>query len=552
MLHRSVFSYRIGICFTFLLSLLAESPAAEPQLIVVVSVDQLCQDYFVRFADNFAEDGAFRRVLREGAYYTQCHHRHAYTITAPGHSVQLTGAYPNTNGIVANNWFDRETGKDRYCVADATVQVVGVPKGTGMSPRSLLVETVGDVMKLDSRNQSKVFGVGIKDRAAILMTGHNANAAYWMQDDLWVTSSYYRQDLPGYLRVINEGKPLERYYGQSWTLSLSQDRYHNNGPDKNDWENPPKGMTSDFPHQMSAIGMVPADQFADQVLFSPMGNELTLEVAREIVTNEKLGQDEYPDLLCINFSSNDYVGHAFGPHSLEAEDLTYRTDSQLGEFLRFLDAQVGKGKWTFAVTADHGVAPIVEYAVQFRIPAKRSPLGATKDTQAKLETMLRAELGVESDAKPLILKVDEAQVYLNHSHPALQGEKFSVAQKRIQSWLLNQPLVAAVATADELVAGEAKGQFGSALQRAFHPRRSGDVLSVFQAYCMPGARGTTHGTPWHYDTHVPLLLVGAGIKQGTYDRPVSPACLASTVAELVHVDFPSGNVEEPLREALGK
>ena len=546
-----------SICWTgiwcALICLTAECRADdEPQLIVVVSVDQLCQDYFVRFADNFTENGVFRRVLREGAYYTQCHHRHAYTITAPGHSVQLTGAYPNTNGIVANNWLERETGKDRYCVADAAVQVVGLPKGTGMSPRMLLVDTVGDVMKLDSRNRSKVFGVAIKDRAAILMTGHNANAAFWMQDDLWVTSTYYRDDLPGYVRVLNEAKPLERYHGQSWTLSLPLERYHNSGPDKNDWENPPKGMSADFPHKIADAGAVTADVFGDQVLFSPIGNDLTLEVAREIITNEELGQDEFPDLLCLNFSSNDYVGHAFGPHSLEAEDLTYRTDNQLGEFLRFLDATVGKGKWAFAVTADHGVAPIVEYAVQFRIPAKRSPLGTTKETQAKLEALLRAELRVASDAAPLIQKVDEAQVYLNRSHPALHGENLHVAQKRIQTWLLNQPFVAAAATADELITGEGSGPLYSALQRAFHPRRSGDVLTVFQPYCMPGARGTTHGSPWHYDTHVPMLLVGAGIKQGVHDRPVSPACLASTIAELVHVDFPSGNVEEPLREALGK
>jgi predicted AlkP superfamily pyrophosphatase or phosphodiesterase len=549
MLNRLFF--RVVSCLA-VLSLLSESHAADaPRLVVVVSVDQLSQEYLIRFADNFADDGAFRRVQQAGAYYTQCHHRHAYTITAPGHSVQLTGAYPNTNGIVANTWFDRTTGKDRYCAADESVQVVGVPKGTGMSPRQLLVETVGDVMKLDSRNKSKVFGVAIKDRAAILMTGHNSDAAFWMQDDLWVTSTYYRKDLPGYLRVINEGQSLKRYAGQAWTLSLPLERYHNSGPDKNDWENPPKGMTGDFPHRVAEVGQVAPDVFGDQVLFSPLGNEVTLEAAREIITHEQLGQDEFPDLLCINFSSNDYVGHAFGPHSLEVEDLTYQTDRQLGQFLDFLDQHVGKGKWTFAVTADHGVAPIVEYAVQFRIPAKRNPLGPIKDVQAKLEKMLREDLKAGPEAAPLIQKLDEIQVYLNRNHPLLAGGNLVLAQRRVRDWLLNQPHVAASATGDELAAGGA-GKFHDQLRRAFHPRRSGDVLTIFDPFCVPGTRGTTHGSPWHYDTNVPMLLLGAGIKNGKHDRPVSPACLASTVAELVQVKYPSGNVEEPLREALGR
>jgi len=531
--------------------------AERPKLVVLVSVDQMCQDYLIRFGDNFSEEGAFRRIAKEGASYSQCHHRHAITVTAPGHAVQLTGAYPNVSGIVGNNWFDRFTGKDAYCVGDDSVQIIGLPAGKPMSPKNLLVETVGDVLRLATNKRSKVFGVAIKDRAAILMTGQNPNAAFWLDDNLWVTSSYYRNDLPGYLRLINEQQTIERFRGQTWSLLLAPELYHNTGPDKNDWENPPKGFTSAFPHRLADKGQLTLLEYGDHVLFSPFGNDHTLEAARAIVVHEELGKDEFPDLLCVNFSSNDYVGHAFGPNSLEVEDITYRTDLQLGAFLRFLDEQVGAGNWTFALSADHGVAPVVEYAVQFKLPAKRNPLGKMADVKQKLEVLLRDRLGVPTNDPPLVQKVEDFHVYLQHDHPVFTRNKedktdqFARAQDMIRDWLLDQPFVAAARTRAELAAG-GDGRLNQMLQRAWHPRRSGDVMYCLAPYCLSGAKGTTHGSPWHYDTHVPLLLLGSGITQGQHSRPTSPACLASTLAELLNVDYPSANAEQPLREALGK
>jgi predicted AlkP superfamily pyrophosphatase or phosphodiesterase len=553
MLRRSCLLACVLCCF-----IQAALAAAErPKLVVVVSVDQMCQDYLIRFGDNFSEDGLIRRIEREGARYSQCHHRHSITTTAPGHAVQLTGAYANASGIVGNNWLDRSTGKDVYCVADESVQIIGLPAGKPMSPKNLQVETVGDVLRLASGGRSKVFGVAIKDRAAILMTGHNASAAYWLDDNLWVTSSYYRQDLPGYLRLINEQQTIERFRGQTWSLLLAPEKYHNTGPDKNDWENPPKGFTSEFPHRLAAKGQLTRLEYGEHVLFSPFGNDHTLEAAREIVAHEGLGKDEFPDILCVNFSTNDYVGHAFGPNSLEVEDLTYRTDLQLGAFLRFLDEQVGAGNWTFALTADHGVAPVVEYAVQYRLPVKRNPLGKMSEVKEKLEAMLRYRLGAPTSDPPLVQKVEDYHVYLQHDHPVFTRSKedktdlFARAQEIVRDWLLDQPHVAAARTRSELAAGD-NGKLNEMLRRAWHPRRSGDVLFCYDPYCLPGTKGTTHGSPWHYDTHVPMLLLGSGIKPGHHSRPVAPACLASTLAELLNVDYPSANAEQPLREALGR
>ena len=530
--------------------------AEPPRLIVVVSVDQLCQDYLIRFRDNFSPDGVFRRVIDHGSHFSQCHHAHAFTVTAPGHAVQLTGAYPATSGIIGNNWFDRYRGKDVFCMDDPAAQTIGTTSSRGVSPKNLLVETVGDVLRLKTAGRSKVFGVAVKERAAMLMAGHNASAAYWLENNDWVTSSYYRPDLPGYLRTLNEGRAIERYRGRTWELLMAKEKYVNTGPDENTWENPPKGFTSAFPHALPKAGQGTAEDYAELVLVSPFGNELTLEAAREIVTHERLGSDEFPDLLCINLTSNDYVGHAFGPHSLEVEDLTYRTDLQLGEFLRWLDMAIGEGRWSFALTADHGVAPIVEYARQFRLPAVRNPLGKLDDVKAKLEARLRSQLRAAITDPPLVQKVEDHQVYLQHDHPVFLKEdkedKFALAQRIVRDWLLDQPHVVAALTRDELAAGGTSKLHGQ-LQRAFHPRRSGDVLFVCAPYCVPGTRGTTHGTPWHYDTHVPLMLLGAGIAPGgPHHRPISPACLASTVAELAGCDWPSANTEQPLREALAR
>jgi hypothetical protein len=306
-------------------------------------------------------------------------------------------------------------------------------------------------------------------------------------------------------------------------------------------------MTAAFPHRVAPADAVSPAVFGDQVLFSPFGNDVTLEAAREIIRYEELGRDEYPDILCINFSSNDYVGHAFGPDSLEVEDMTYQTDRQLAEFLSYLDEQVGAGKWTVALTADHGVAPIVEFAVQSRLPARRNPLGSPAEIRAQLESLLRGQL--PDMGGPMVEHVEHGQVYLKRGHPALSAGNFELAQRLVRDWLLDQPHVAAVRIRSELAQDE-KEALGAALHRAWHPRRSGDVLYVYGPYCVPGTRGTTHGSPWHYDTHVPLMLIGAGITPGRHDRPVSPACLASSISNLLGIDYPSANAESPLYEAL--
>lgn len=542
---------------------------ARPRLIVVVSVDQFCADYLVRFQANFAENAdqsIYRSVLERGAWFPNCHHQHALTYTAPGHAVLLTGAHPNAHGVIGNDWFDRSSGEMRYCVSDPSVQVVGVSSDKAMSPRVLLVDTVGDMLKLATNGKAKVFGVAIKDRAAILMAGHRADAAYWLEKNRWVTSSYYREDLPGYLRVLNDGDAIDQFRGKTWDLMLPREKYVNQGDDDSEFENPPKGFTASFPHQLADAGEATAGEFGEQVLFSPFGNDYTLLAAREIIRNEKLGADDVPDLLAVNFSSNDYVGHAFGPMSYEVEDITYRTDRQLSDFARHLDEAVGAGRWTLVITADHGVAPIPELIAQHmhskaEIPSpKRNPIGNLNEVRDLIEAAIRKDMAAvgsaEEDAERVVLKVEPNQLHLNHAHARISGSKISQAQRIARDWLLSQRYIAAAATRDELQSGDGNALFEQ-LRLSFHPGRSGDVLFVYTPYSIPGSgsantkpRGTTHGSPWQYDTNVPLLILGSGVIPGRYDEKVSPAQIAPTLSKLLGMSAPAGCAVEALYPAI--
>jgi Type I phosphodiesterase / nucleotide pyrophosphatase len=549
----------------------AEPPrSSSPRLIVVISVDQLCADYLIRFQDNFSPDtreSIFRAILENGAWFSNCHHAHAFTFTAPGHAVLLTGAYPCTNGMVENEWYDRTSRKTQYCVSDPSVDVIGVASDESMSPRSLLVDTVGDALKLATGGKAKVIGVAIKDRAAILLSGHRADAAYWLEENQWVTTTYYRKDLPGYLRILNEGKAIDQFHSKTWDLLLPRERYHNQGDDDNEFENPPEGFSAAFPHVLAKAGELKPDKFGDQVLFSPFGNDYTLLAAREIIVGEQMGADDIPDLLTINLSSNDYVGHAFGPFSFEVEDMTYRTDRQLAGFAQYLDEQIGVGRWTLAITSDHGVAPIPEWVAQHAdsgmqsLAGKRNPLGDLKLVRGRLEAMLRHEFGLDEDEAPkaddkFILDLDANQVYLNHEHPELRGQRLVDAQQMVQEWLVGQPYVAGAATREELLGG-GSARLLEQLRLSFHPGRSGDILFVYTPYAIPAStsanakpKGTTHGSPWHYDTHVPLLLLGNGIIPGQYTERVSPAQLAPTISRLFGTNAPGGCVVEAIDQVI--
>lgn len=537
----------------------ADAAPAKPALIVVVSVDQLAYEYLERFESNYPQGGIVQQCRDSGAWFTDCKHQHANTKTGPGHAVQLTGTYPHRHGIIANNWYDRAAGRLTYCVQDPEAVLIGAPtKDAPVSPKLLLAETVGDQLKLATRGRSKVFTVAIKDRAAILMAGRMADSAVWMSNEgAWISCNHYGRTLPDCIAELNANKAIQKYAQRVWTPMFDMSKYEHGEREVSKHERPLYGMSKDFPH---ALPTADHQYYIKNLACSPFGNAATLEAARALIVSEELGKDQYPDILGINLSPNDYVGHSFGPDSLEVEDMCYRTDKALGEFFGFVREQLGDRKFVLFVTADHGIAPIPELAIEKKLRAGRDPLGEVNyvtgniaDTEKPLEEYLTAQLKFEGNVDPATNRVGivqafvENEVYLNHDHPALAGVNLELARRLTRDWVLKQQAIAAAMTRDDLLGNPTDSHLSDLMRRSYHPKRGGDVMYVLQPYYSHGDSAANHGSPWHYDRHVPLLVVG-DVKQARSNAHVSPASIATTIARLLRVEFPSLAEADPLAE----
>jgi predicted AlkP superfamily pyrophosphatase or phosphodiesterase len=541
--------FSLGSCAGWLSVPPTARAAQQPRLIVVISIDQLPARYLDQHCRRFADDGFFKRLMAEGAWFVNCHHRHAFTTTGPGHSTILTGADPARTGIVGNAWFDRTTGAEINCVDDADATPVGSPTGEASSPRNLLMPTLGDQLKLATSGKAKVFGVSWKDRSAILMAGHAADGCFWFDEGSgnWITSTYYRSDLPGYLRNFNEGDSAEQFAGKHWELLLPVDQYDQLLPDDNPFEANFPGFGRAFPHKLpEQIGK----PYYTGVGLTPFGTDITLAVAGLIIEHERLGQDEVTDVLCVGLSANDYVGHAFGPDSLEVQDITARTDRQLASFMAFIQSKLSGAPWVLAVTSDHGVAPIPELAATLKLPAVRNPLGDLRELQSRLEDRLRNRIGTPSAQRSYVQKVDGVGVYLQRDLPELNGDRFAQAQELVREELQRLPHVAAVHTRFELSNADSGDGLSQQFRRAFHPPRSPDILYALAPYCVASSNPTSHGSPWSYDSHVPLFFWGPGVKPGRYTDRVAPMHIGPTLGELLGIGVPAGSAVEPLRKCI--
>ena len=348
----------------------AQDPPARPRLVVAIAVDQLRGDYMDRFRSFFGP-GGFNLFLQHGASFAEARYEHATTTTCPGHAVILTGSYGAVNGIVANDWFDSKTGREEYCAADSSAKTIGAA-GEGRSPRNLKGATVGDLLKIASGGSSRVVTVSAKDRSAIMMGGHLADAAYWMIDTLFVTSTYYRAALPDWAARFNGAGRISSYFGKKWEHLLPPAAYEMVGPDDVPAEADEAGMGRTFPHPVAG-GSVIGKAFVDAFDQTPFSNDVVADFAMEAVTAERLGTDTVPDLLGISFSANDRAGHAYGPDSHEVMDITVRLDRTLARLFGFLDRTVGLSRVVIVLTADHGVAPLPEVfqRLQPRASARR-------------------------------------------------------------------------------------------------------------------------------------------------------------------------------------
>lgn len=520
-----------------------------PRLVVVISIDQFRADYLQRFRRHFGADG-FNLLLEKGADFTDCHQRHSVTKTAPGHAVMLTGVHANLNGIIANDWLDRNSLARVSCVGDESVRIVGLPPSSrprlpgiddpymGRSPRNLLVPTVGDELKTARGGRPKVIGISNKDRAAILMSGKLADAAYFMENGRMVSSSYYLKELPAWVTAWNAAGKADACFGRVWDRVLPAADYAVQGPDDapgEDGKTDQLGRT--FPKTVNGGEQTPGPKFYDAFETSPFSNEVLEDFAEAAVANENLGaRPGITDLLCLSFSANDHIGHFYGPDSHEIMDNVVRMDHTLAGFFKFLDQRLGLQNCTIVLTADHGVAPMPEtvHARNPSVPAGRIDMALVQRT---VEAALNRAFGPLADQSLWSVR-DDAWFLLYPA--ALQEKKVSAAAAEavMRDALLTLDFVQAAYTRTQLESGAVNDEFGPAARLSFNRARSGDVFFQPKPYFFNKAAGSTHGTPYDYDTHVPLLWYGVGVKPGVRTERVGVDDLAPTLANLLGVPAP--------------
>jgi arylsulfatase A-like enzyme len=525
----------------------APADGSRPRLAVVISIDQFRADYVTRFQDLYLparrgrQVGGFRYLQTRGAWYADCRYEHHRTVTGAGHAILGSGAQPYLSGIVGNSWFDRASGKSMYCVADAKSQVVGAgseSKATPMSPANLLVTTVGDELEMATGGRARTVSLSFKDRAAILMAGHRADAVIWFDQGTgrWISSSYYCPDgtLPEWVEEWNARRRPDELRREPWTPSVDSAAMER----AIDRRRP-----AAFSYPLTGTDYGP---FAN----SPAGNAFVLETARQAVLAEQLGQDAVPDILSINLATNDYVGHRYGPDSPEVLDLSVQTDRQLAEFFNFLDRTVpgGLSQVVIALSADHGVATVPELHSAAGVPAARA---VTTFLRSTAEKALDEAVG----AADWIAALDNGELYFGQAALAKYRKEPRERLERIVCDALQAVPGVHLAVGKSAVLGGRgpANALGKRIALGVHPGRSGDVILVLDPHWLPGSApvgtGTSHGAPFPYDTHVPLLVAGYGVRPGTYGAPVSPARLAPTLAHLLGVARPSG-ADEPLLPGL--
>jgi hypothetical protein len=503
-------------------------PATRPdlRLVLLIAVDQFRYDYLTRFRSDYVD--GIKRLLTQGAVFTNASLEHYPTVTAIGHATMLSGATPSVSGIIGNDWFDRETGGTVQSVSDPTVKPVGASTGSAASPRRLLVSTLGDELRLaagvakGAPAAPRVFGVSLKDRSAILAVGRSADAAYWWdtRSGSFVSSTYYFQEAPEWVRTFDAEKSADRHAGESW-------------------------MTLSAPStSLLRLPIERARALYEAVYASPFGNEQLLDFAMRLLESERLGTRNTTDLLSVSFSSNDSVGHTFGPDSPQVRDIALRTDRAIGRLLNRVDKLVGLQHTLVAFTTDHGVAPLPETLREHGLAAGRM---TTKELFDPVQRALSARFGEGQ----WLLSTAGSSPYFNYALIDQLGLDASEVRRVAAEAAAKVPHVARVYTRDQLLRGDvARDRIGNRVMRGFNAQRSGDLEIILEPYWMRRAEGTTHGTPYNYDAHIPLILMGQRIKAGEYSEDVALNDLAPTLATLVGVEIPSGSSGRVLTEAL--
>lgn len=532
--------YFLILSFLFV-TLAMRSQTDNPKLVVGIVVDQMRYDYLTRFYDKYGE-GGFKRMINEGFNCKNNHYNYIPTYTGPGHASIFTGTTPKYHGVISNNWYNKESKSVVYCTGDDSVESVGTSSKAGqMSPHQMLTTTFSDENRLFTQMKGKTIGVALKDRGAILPAGHAANAAYWFhgnEEGHFITSSFYMENLPEWASDFNASDSAESYL-KVWDTFYDISSYTESGSDNTDFEAGFEGKEKPtFPYDLNALKG--ENRYFDILKATPFGNSLTTDFAIAAIKGEQLGQDSITDVLTISYSSTDYVGHNFGVNSKEIEDTYIRLDKDLERLFQFLDMNIGVGEYTLFLTSDHGAVEVPSYLQSLKIPAGYVNNNERKE---KFQTFLNSTFGTTD----IVENVTNDQIFINYSKVKELGLNLSEVRKVIANEQILYENVAKTYTADVMNSASFNTGIEALLQNGFNQKRSGDVIVVNDvAHIVYGKTGSTHGSGLNYDTHVPLLFFGKGIKHGETLQRTYITDIAPTISALLGISFPNASIGQPL------
>lgn len=530
------------IAFSFVLVIHAQQ---RPKLVVGIVVDQMKMEYLYRFSDDFSNNG-FKRIMDGGYTFHNMHYNYVPTYTAPGHASIYTGATPATHGIVGNEWFNRATGKEMYCTDDASVTTLGAgtEKEGAMSPKNLLSTTITDELRMATNFKGKVIGMSIKDRGAILPAGHFANGAYWYsKTGSFISSTFYGANLPVWVSEFNDEKRYMKYINEGWFLLKPTSAYDESLVDDNPYEGKlDKSMAPVFPYNLKKIF---EEKGADVLRTTPYGNDILADLAMRAIDKEQLGKDSITDFLAVSFSSTDYVGHTFGPRSMELQDTYLRLDLTLAKFMSYLDQVVGKENYVLFLTADHAGAENPNYLKDNKYNVKNVP---SKKVDASLRKFSQDTFGAD-----LILNYSNFNVYFNKPILKEKGLDLIKVKQSFKDFLMTQEHVNRVYTEEEILASTGDDYFLSFIAKGYDPKQNGDLFILDKVGFMEYIEtGTTHGSPNSYDTHVPMLFYGWHVPKGNSYSKKQITQIAPTLSQLLKIPFTNGTDSEVLVELFDK
>ena len=537
-----VLYFILTICLSvFISSVMAQ----KRKLVVGIVVDQMRPDYLYRYNERLSEDG-FKRLLEKGFVAKNMQYNYVPTYTAPGHTSIYAGSTPAIHGIIANDWFFRDLEAIDYCAHDTNFQTVGSETKNGqMSPSRLQVTNLSDELLITSNFRSKVVGIALKDRSAIYPAGHQPTGAYWYDKKTgeFITSTYYMESLPQWLTDLNNRKLPDAYLAETWNTLYPIETYTASEADDQEYETILKGRkTATFPYDLKKLKEKNGGY--NLLAYSPFGNTLTTEVAIAALKGEELGQDEFTDLLAISFSSTDYIGHAFGPQSVEVEDTYLRLDRDLARLFQVLDEYVGEGEYLVFLTADHACAEATGYMEKHHMPAGYYDLKA-------LKTDLDAYLDEQLTAADWVSVCVNDQVFLNRNTINASEFTYEEVVETAQAYLSTVSYIHDTYSAEEIKEGMAADPMRKTLWMGYHSKRSGDILMLMQSgWQKKGGSVATHGSSYAYDRHVPFFLYGKGVPVKESVVPYEITDIAPTISQWLDIKLPSGCIGEPIQEVF--